>query len=396
MEVLGMCKKNNIFIAATLLTAISSPSLAQTKLEPTGFLAEATTLVGYDDNILRTSEEYEKSDAFIQLKPELSLTGLYGKHKFVGEYEGLYSLYSDHSEVNYNDHRLDLRGIFDHSYNLNTVISAGYIRQHEEPWDTDRIFNDFTEFTIFDRYYGDFKVDYGREDSQGRLTFAYRNTTTDFRNNDQDYRDRIENRYTGRFYYRIGATTRIVTEAIYTTADYDEVTDEFERDNDNIVVRTGLAWDITNLISGEVKVGYQKRDYDLEQAIDSDGLSYEAELKWLPSTYTTWKLKARRLTLDSSLEDTGGFLRSLYSLELDHSFTDYTKLYGMVRYTDDELLTSTGREDNGYAATLSLKHSLNRLIEVGIAATYENRDSNIDAAIFTSRTIKATFKLTLD
>ena len=392
-----MVKTVNFFRLSSIALIFCADSLiAQEQLQPTGFLAEVVTEAGYDDNILRTAESFERSDSYFQVRPELSLTGIYGKHRFQTLYEGQYAFYKKYDEVNYNDHQLELNATFDHTYSLNSMITAGYQRQHEEPGDTDRIFNNFNEFNIFEKMFGDFRVIYGRDDSVGKLVFAYRRSDIDYKNNDQDFRDRTEDRFMGRFFYRMATNTRVLAEAIYMVSDHEEISGQFERDNDNIILRTGLTWDYSGLLTGELKVGYQKRDYDFEQAIDSNGLSYEAEIEWLPTNYSTWTLNARRLTIDSSIAEAGGFLRSLYSLEMNHKLSDSTKIYAVAQYTDDELLTRTGRQDNSYAARVTLTHKLNRLFEVGFGASHEKRNSNFEAATYESSSIKATVKLILD
>ena len=270
-----MSKTQPLLIVCSLAALTTTNAFAQQNSRISGFSADVTAALVYDSNILRTAEAFEREDEYAQVRPELKLTGLYGKHKLEGTYNGNYALYSSFSDVNYDDHVLSLKGTLDHSFRLNSIVEVGYHSQHEEPGDSDRIFNNFTEFNLFNRAFFDYKVEYGRNDSQGQLILSYRLIDSDFTNNFQDFRDRLENRFLARMYYRIFPKTRLLAEAIYTDADHALVENQFERDNTNEIYQVGAAWDITNVISGEFKVGYQARDFDSEIPLDVDGVSYD-------------------------------------------------------------------------------------------------------------------------
>jgi hypothetical protein len=391
MEMKNINKKT---ISAILIaTAIAS---TQVQSQEAGFSAKIDSRLTYDDNILRTADDFKKNDANLVVAPELTLAGIAGKQRFSAEYKGEYAKYSDFNDVDYDDHDIRLRADFDHSNNLTSRFDLQYRDKHEKFGDVNTVFNDLTEFNHYSesQIYG--RVSYGRQDSFGQLILGLSRSDRDYDNNDQEFRSFERDLASLAFYYRIAPRTRLLAEVIYQDYEFNPETGFTDLDNEYTVYQAGIEWALTNQLEGTVKIGYQDRNYKLDRLRDIDGLAYEANVDYTPNTFTKVNLTARRESIDSSLETAGGFLRTSYGLSIKHGLTELLSVESELGYAKDELVFSSNRQDSRYLAKLGFDYAVLNWVNIGINYSYDERSSTLDAADFKSNSINLTLKVALD
>ncbi|PRO71082.1 hypothetical protein C6Y40_23800 [Alteromonas alba] len=378
MEVMGM-RNSTIFLLSTLAIAVlSSNAVAQSDEKP-GLFATADASIVHDDNIYRVIDDLAQSDTYLRLRPELAAVGGLGKHRFQLSYNGDYAKFSDQSDADYTDHDLRGRIDFDHTLRFSSQFEAGYQKEHEEPGTLNRVQLDVTEYNKYDQNFVLAGLAYGSEEAIGRLAVNYRRTDKDYTNNELDFLDYLGNQFTGRFTYRVAPNTRVYAEAIISDLDYTPGIN-FELDNTYKRYRAGVTWDFTGKLTGDINIGYQDRDYDLDTIQDIDGLAYDGEITWALNTYTRVIVAANRESIDSSLEEAGGFLRTTYGLSINHELTERLKLIADAGYSNDELVFSSNREDKRYAYQFGLEYELLRNVALAVDYTYEERDSTLAIA----------------
>ena len=125
----------------------------------------------------------------------------------------------------------------------------------------------------------------------------------------------------------------------------------------------------------------------METIQDIDGLYYDGEINWSLNTYTQLALNAKRESIDSSIDNAGGFLRTSFNAGLKHSFSELLHLQLFAGYASDDLVFSESRNDKRYSLSTSLDYELSRLVTVGIQYIFDKRESNLDLADFTSNTL---------
>lgn len=372
-------RNSTTFLLSTLAIAVlSSNAVAQSDEEP-GLFATADASIVHDDNIYRVIDDLAQSDTYLRLRPELAAVGGLGKHRFQLSYNGDYAKFSDQSDADYTDHDLRGRIDLDHTLRFSSRFEAGYQKEHEDPGSINRLQLDMTEYNKYNQNFVLAGLAYGSEEAIGRLAVNYRRTDKDYTNNDLDFLDYLGNQFTGRFTYRIAPNTRVYAEAIISELDYTPGIN-FELDNTYKRYRAGVTWDFTGKLTGDINIGYQDRDYDLDTIRDIDGLAYDGEITWAVNTYTKIVVAAKRESIDSSLEEAGGFLRTTYGLSINHDLTDRLKLKADAGYSNDELVFSSSREDKRYAYQLGLEYELLRNVALAIDYTYEERDSTVAIA----------------
>ncbi|WP_205664818.1 outer membrane beta-barrel protein [Alteromonas alba] len=375
---MGM-RNSTIFLLSTLAIAVlSSNAVAQSDEKP-GLFATADASIVHDDNIYRVIDDLAQSDTYLRLRPELAAVGGLGKHRFQLSYNGDYAKFSDQSDADYTDHDLRGRIDFDHTLRFSSQFEAGYQKEHEEPGTLNRVQLDVTEYNKYDQNFVLAGLAYGSEEAIGRLAVNYRRTDKDYTNNELDFLDYLGNQFTGRFTYRVAPNTRVYAEAIISDLDYTPGIN-FELDNTYKRYRAGVTWDFTGKLTGDINIGYQDRDYDLDTIQDIDGLAYDGEITWALNTYTRVIVAANRESIDSSLEEAGGFLRTTYGLSINHELTERLKLIADAGYSNDELVFSSNREDKRYAYQFGLEYELLRNVALAVDYTYEERDSTLAIA----------------
>lgn len=384
-------KKVNKTCLATVLAAICSLPMA-THAQEAGFSAEVDSRLTYDDNILRTSDANAQNDTSLVIAPELELAGILGKQRFAVTYNGEYAKYQDNTDVDYVDHSLLIQGDFEHSYRFTSGFDVQYKDKHEDFGDLNTIFDGLTEFNRYTEKQLNGKLAYGRQDSFGQLVLRLGRNDREYDNNQQEYRSFDRDLASLAFYYRVAPRTRLLAEVVHQDYSYNPESGIIDLDNEYLRYQVGVEWALTNQLEGTIKVGYQDRNYALDTLQDIDGLAYEVDLVWTPNTYTTFGITATRQSIDSSLESTGGFLRTSYGLNLIHGFTERTKFNGQIGYSKDELASGLSRQDTRHYAKLGLLHDLLTWVEIGANLSFEDRQSTLELAEYEVNSINLTAK----
>jgi polysaccharide biosynthesis protein VpsM len=380
-------------ISMALLATFSTTSVMA---QEAGFYAVVDSRLIYEDNILREADANADSDTSLVVAPELTLAGILGKQRFSAVYKGEYAKYSDFSDVNYTDHDIRLRADFDHSNRLTSRFDLQYQDKHEDFGDLNNIFINLTEFNHYTDKGLSGRFTYGRQDSFGQLVFRIAHNNREYDNNDQEFRSYKRDLVSLEFFYRIAPRTRLLAEMVYQDYGYNPEVGFTDLDNKYKRYQAGVEWAFTNQLEGTIKVGYQDRNYKVDNLSDINGLAYEANIEYTPNTYTTINLAAKRESLDSSLQGAGGFLRSSYSLDVKHALTEITKLNANLYHAKDEGVFGGIRQDTRLRGTLGLTYSILSWVELGTNYSYEERDSTIDAADYKANSINITAKVSFN
>lgn len=393
MEVIGMRNVNKLVLSA-LCAAISSNNLYAQETE-TGFFTDVETSLLHDDNIYRVTDELAQADNFISITPKLQFIGAIGKQRFDITYSGDYAKFNDANDADFADH--DLRGKIEleHTIRFGTSLEAGYQKEHEEPGSINRIQLNLSEYNKFDQNFVLARAYYGQESSIGRIELSYRKANKDYLNNGLDFLDSDLNQVTATFTYRVAPKTKIYIDALLADLDYEPGTN-FELDNKFKRYRAGVTWNFTNKLTGDVNIGYQDRNYEQETLRDIDGLAYNGEVIWAINSYTSLAVEANRESIDSSIEQAGGFLRTSYAAKLEHKLTSLLTVTMDVGYSTDELVFNTARQDDRAAYKVELAYEFMSNLSVGASYLFEERESTVPTAEYKANVVALNLKYSLD
>lgn len=384
--------RKNINLVMSSLTIIMASQWAVAK-EDTGFSAKAIASYVHDDNIYRVQETLATSDSYLSLAPEVNLIGGIGKQKISLTYKGDYAKFDERDDANFKDHDIKIDINLDHSVRLKSNFEFGYQKEHEEPGAFNRLQFDISEYNKYDQKRFLAGVSYGQESATGLFSLDYIKVDKEYTNNNLDFLNFDSDKLSGKFFYRIAPLTQLYLDVSISEFDY-KSTDLFtELDNTFKLYQGGISWKFTNKLTGDISVGYQKRDYDNQTITSISGLAYNGEVTWSINSYSELSASAKREAIDSTLQEAGGFLRTSYSIQGNHELTDLLKINFGIGFSDDELVSLANREDQRRSYQIGLDYSVSRFLSLSASYEYEERDSSFDIADFEANimSLSATF-----
>lgn len=383
MNCFNTLSKKHLLIASQLCMLSALVCASSSYAEEEGVQADLELSVTSDNNIFRVNQQ-ASSDTFFTLSPTFKLREKYKSLILDGQYQGDYRIYSDHTDLNFTEHDVALRGTLEHTAKFNTEVAARYHRAIEEPGTTNALTSELTEFNQTTNTSFTFAATYGTLESIGQVTLAYDAATRRYDNNQQAFRNYDTDKITGTFYYRAAPKTRLLIEASVDELDYQDV-ETFDPSSSQNRYLLGVEWTATAKTRSVFKLGYQDIDYHDPLFNDISGLAYFLDVYWKPKTYTLVKLGASRSTRESAIANSPSFVSTTYSVGVAHEFGARTKLDLDYQYRQDDL---SGREDTLENIEARLNYSLKRDWQLYLAFEMNKRDSdltifNFDSNLFT-------------
>lgn len=171
---------------------------------------------------------------------------------------------------------------------------------------------------------------------------------------DESFRDRTATSLSGRADYAMTPDTAFFIEVDGTWEDYRH---DFglNRNSHGDSVRGGVNFELTNLIRGDVGVGWLEQKYDSPLLHSTSGLSVHGKVEWFPTQLTTVTFLADRSVQDSGLIGSAGYTSAQAGAIVDHELLRNLIVTGKLFYEDDNFLDANRRD---------------KRTTVGIAATY--------------------------
>jgi hypothetical protein len=229
-------------------------------------------------------------------------------------------------------------------------------------------------------------VEVSREFNRLRLSGRVRYNMQDFEDGvlvnltpvDQDFRDRTVMEYAARADYAVSPDTALYVSYSYRTHDYDQETlgnRDFQRQR----ALVGAAFDVTNVLRGEIGAGYTWAEYDVfTGADDPNGLTFSGSLDWFLTQLTTVNLAVERDIGDSG--DPGAPSRILtdIGLRVDHELYRNVIVFARGGWAEDDYNGAPpfDRVDETTSGAVGCDWLLNRTAAIQARFTYTERESD--------------------
>ena len=143
---------------------------------------------------------------------------------------------------------------------------------------------------------------------------------------------------------------------------------------------TGLAFDLTGLVTGDISVGYIERKYENTALKTISGVNGFLNLKWRPTSITTVNGGVFRTINETTQAGVAGIFSTGVNLNVEHELKRNVQLHagGNFNYLDyNNYIASSARTDNMYGANVGTKYLVNRHFNADLSYTYQNRDASI-------------------
>jgi hypothetical protein len=339
---------------------------------------------GYDSNIFRNNLNKKPSWVTVT-RPSFQLALERGLNRYALSYGLQGSVFWDSPQDNYVDHlvrgdahvevnrknRFDLNAQLLHNhYQRGTYFSQGnIINTIDEP-------DEFHSYELGGTY------SFGAEDAKGRIVLDVNYLDLQFDNHLE--RTRIRNRRdfvaSPAFYFRVLPKTSLLTQFEYDRMDYPDATSISSKlSGDKMRYLVGATWQQTAKSTGTVKIGYLQMEFDDPRLESFSDVTWEANIKWRPLTYSVIALQASK-----NVMPTQGFGTSIdmqnYGANWQHQWSyRFASEVSVVRSELDN--KGANRKDEVISAGAELRYRMRRWLNFGLSYKYtdlQSTQSNYD------------------
>jgi len=140
----------------------------------------------------------------------------------------------------------------------------------------------------------------------------------------------------------------------------------YRRNSKAMTGRVGSTFELSRQLTGDISVGYTKRDYDDARLKAASGVLFDASLLWTATPLTTAKLTAKTNIGESTVPGVSGIFYRDAGLQVDHAMRRWLIAtvkfgFGFDTYQGDGAAgTIADRQDTRYALGFGLTYKFSR------------------------------------
>jgi hypothetical protein len=157
----------------------------------------------------------------------------------------------------------------------------------------------------------------------------------------------------------------------------------FQRNSKGVTGKIGSTFELSRLLTGEISLGYVRRNYEDARLESLKGLLGDASLVWTATALTTVKFTGKSAVGESTVPGVSGVLYRDAGLQVDHAFRRW--LIGSLKLgfgLDDYV--GLDRTDKRYSAGLGLTYKLDRSVQIKGEVRQDWLRSNVSGADYTA------------
>lgn len=349
----------------------------------------------YDTNIYKRDKAvFKEVDSYVaHFRPGVDVRSNWNQHALNLSFDSDITQYATQPDQNnYQDLRTRLDGRLDVVRDSHLDGGFAYNSLHEDRGSPDQINGKgptFYDTKVFDAFYWHKLNRLSLKGGMDAIRYDYQNVQTSFADapllmatrNHWEYAPSI------RLGYEIQPEYEAFVKFIYKQADYDTKTlssgagKAYNRNSTGYNALGGLAFDLTDLITGDMSVGYLQRDYTDAQLKSISGINGFVNLKWRPTALTTVNGKLSHDILETTQEGVAGILATGINLGAEHELMRNVILsaggnFSNLDYQGHTVANLVDRNDKMYGGNVAAKYLLNRNLSTDLAYNYQNRDAN--------------------
>jgi hypothetical protein len=334
----------------------------------------------FDDNILAT-ETNTRSDFIFRIRPEATLKSEWVRHELdLSAYADI-NRYAATDTENTVDYGAKLNGRVDahHWTTFTALVSYDHLTESRGSQNT-------TVSTVSPVEYGLLNADVAgiQQFSFFKFQLSGHYTNYEYQNgvdalgatvfeHDRNFASWEE---TGRVDYALTPDESLYVSGTLNQHSYDLVPPSvsLNRDSTGFTVLGGYSFDLTNLVTGDIGLGYFQQTYDHLSGQDAGGFTLNGDLKWFPTQLTTVSLSATRRMQDTAVGVSAGYITTGGTLQIDQELRRWLILTATASYNNDAY-QGIDRNDERWGAGISATYLLNRYVGVSLGYTHSAQRS---------------------
>ena len=377
-----------------LNNALSAPQPAAVDIGGLNLFPSIEISETYDSNIL-FAETSKKSSLVTILAPLAQLGLQKGVNTYTLQAAMQAGFYTSSSDDNYVD--AQLQGEVHHEFSRKNIVdlAAQYSKAHE------------ARGTAFSQGGGDLLIEpdkfhtvsldgsytYGSKDAIGRLTLTAGGLSKkyDTRRAITEARDRNNINIGATFFYQIQPKTSLLFEIKHSEIDYRLSTTRLDSSENRFFV--GSEWEISNITTGNVRVGLLQKNFDNTDNGNFSGLSWEVSTVWSPLNYTRFTLRTSGRTEETN--GVGSYIDSKTgSINWNHDWSSQvnTDVDFLIQKND---YNPSPQEEGIISAGATISYDMRRWLMLSLKTVHSQRFSNQNGQDYNKNEISFSVQATL-
>lgn len=341
----------------------------------------------YNDNVFYTPT-MPLSDSIWHLSPYLNVNSDWNRHALNFNAAADLARYDEFGQNDYNDWTTRVDGRVDVKQNSWLSLDASFYHLHEDRRDPSA--GGPATPTEFD--YGGYGAGYDHIFNRLKVGAYYNYNAFDYDNNvtsdgefiDNADRNRSQDRYVARADYQLGPETAVFGNVGWNSISYDQPVDDngYERDSDGRNYGVGVAWDMTDLLTGDLSLNWYDQSYEDPRLPDVDGWGLGAGLNWTPRETTFINVRFATSPQETNQAGISGYMSRFYSARWQEQVRHNLLFNLRASFTDNDYV-NPGETSDLLSVTevtrmgIGMSYLFNRYFYVSGGYSYETQDSNV-------------------
>lgn len=347
----------------------------------------------YDSNIYKQDKLLNPVDSYVaHFKPGVNVRSDWSRHSLNLMFDSDFTQYAKQGDLNnYEDTFTRLDGRLDVVRDSYLDAGFAYNSVHEDRGSPDQIAGRSPTFydskginTFYTHKLNRVSVKAGLD----TIRYDYQDVRTSLNSVlAMSTRNHWEYAPSVRLGYEIQPEYEAYVKVIYKEADYDSLVKSsgsgitYNRNSSGYNALGGLAFEMSELVTGDMSVGYLQRSYVDSRLPNISGINGFVKLKWRPTPLTTLNGKLSHDINETTQAGVAGVLATSVSLGVDHELMRNVILSANGSFANNDYQGSVApslvnRNDKVYGGNVSAKYMLNRNLSTALSYTYQNRDVN--------------------
>jgi len=356
-----------------------------------------------DTNVAPGQKSGVVSSYVAHFRPGVDIRSDWNRHAFNLNFDSDITEYARYTDQNnYQDLKTNMDGRLDITRDANLSGGFGYNSLHEQRGSPDQVNGVGPTFYDTKVMRGFYNQKFNRVSLKAGLDssrFDYENVQSSTGSVLQmTSRNHWEYAPSMRVGYEIQPEYEAFVKFVYKQMDYDGLVyangvydpldpskGAYNRNSTGYNALGGLAFDLTDLITGDMSVGYLERNYQDGRLQSISGINGFLNLKWRPTALTTVTSRISRDINETTQNGVSGVYATGIALGVEHELKRniLLKLSGNYSYNDYKgydpnasSIYAMNRTDNVYGGLASAKYLLNRNLSADLSYAYQTRDTN--------------------
>jgi hypothetical protein len=359
----------------------------------------------YDSNLFKTSIN-QKDDYIVHVKPSVNVRSNWSRHAIDLTVRSDIGLHQNYEQEDFEDVFIDLSGRLDVLRDSYATTKFYWSKRHEERGEIDNGgINGPVEYSTiggifeYEHQFNRLRVNVSNDISY--LDYSGLSSLDGFPAVKNSLRNRYIDTATAQLPYEVNPRLDAFIRGEYNFKDYDSSVDRsafippaldplnpaagigFNRDSDGFEIVSGVGFDFTGMLFGDVYFGYREQYFDDPMLQDVSGITGGASLKWLATPLTTVSMAIDNDIIETTQAGASAGVSTDFKLNIDHELLRYVLLNAHGGYTMNNFEGSTNttgvssREDEYIVLGFKAKYLYSRNFYLKGEYLYRERNSNI-------------------